>query len=398
MSNRKIAIAGLAVGLALSATPILAQDQSSGTSDQQTADQGQMVSIVVGGDLLDRANNSYMSGNYEKAVQDFSLFIMLNPTFSEAYHMRGLAYTQLNDIDHAMADMNQSLVYPQSSAQATGTIYSDRALLYLQQNDGDAALKDLDASIEAAPDLPDPYSRRASLYLVSGQFEDAVKDYDTLIELAPDFAPAYAGRAYANTRLEHVDEALADYDKLIELNPNDAGPYAQRGLLKAAQGKFDAALVDMGAAIKLQPDDASLYLRRGLINTAKNDQPAAAADYLAWIRKQETSSVNGDPLQPGESQVLPMSSGLAYTLPFEAKAGQKVTLTATARENSTTDALIVLLDPADQPILADDDGGSGNYDSAIRGFTIPADGTYTLVVSHAGGGADGPVRVLLQVD
>ncbi|MEO8608138.1 MAG: tetratricopeptide repeat protein [Chloroflexota bacterium] len=394
MSNRKIIVAGIVIGLAVSASPILAQDQSAQPSADQS--QGQMVSIFVGGDVLTRAGQSYNAGDYQQAVQDYSLFILLNPTFGEAYHLRGLAYARLNDLDLALADMNQSLDFPQASDQLTGTIYSDRALIYLQQNDAEAALKDLEASITAAPDLPDPYSRRARLYLLSGQYQDAVKDYDKLIELTPDYSPAYAGRAFANTRLGNADQAVADYDHLIELDPSNSGAYAERAILKVGQQKYDAALVDMNAAIKLQPDDPSLYFQRGIVNVALNDQTAAAADYLDWIRKQEIRSVDGDLLLPGESQVLPMQQGLSYGLPFEAKLGQKVTLTATGRENSKTDPLIVLLDPDSKPIVADDDSG-GSYNSAIRDYVIPADGTYTLVVSYAGGSPDGAVRVLLQV-
>jgi tetratricopeptide (TPR) repeat protein len=395
MSNRKIAIAGFVVGLAVTASPILAQDQGA----QPNTDQGQgaMVSIMVGGDLLTRAGQSYDAGDFQKAVQDYSLFILLNPTFSEAYHLRGLAYGQLNDVDQAMADMNQALDYPQASEQLTGTIYSDRALLFLQQNDLQSALKDFEASITAAPDLPDTYSRRARLYLLGGQYQDALKDYDKLIELAPDYSPAYSGRAFANARLGNTEQAVSDYDHLIELEPDNAGAYAERGILKLGLTRYDAALVDMNAAIKLQPDDPSLYLQRGIVNVALNDQPAAAADYLEWIRKQETRSVDGDPLTPGESQVVQMRQGLSYELPFDASAGQKVTLTATARENAKTDPLIVLLDPDGKPILASDDIGAGSYDSAIKDFVIPANGTYTLVVSHAGGSPDGAVRVLLQV-
>jgi tetratricopeptide (TPR) repeat protein len=397
MLNQKIAVAGFVVGLAISASPILAQDVQPTEQPNTDQSQGQMVSIVVGGDLLMRGQQSFDAGDYQKAVQDYSLFILLNPTFGEAYHLRGLAYAGLNDLDLALADLNEALDFPQSSDQLTGQIYSDRALIYLQQNDAESALKDLEASITAAPDLPNAYSQRARLYLLTGQYQDAVKDYDKLIELAPDYSPGYAGRALANTRLGNADEAVSDYDHFIELEPNNAGAYSERAILKLGQAKYDAALVDMNAAIKLQPDDPSFYLQRGIVDLALNEQPAAAADYLAWIRKQETRSVDGDPLQPGESQVLVMQQGLSYELPFEANAGQKVTLTASARENSKTDPLIVLLDPNSTPILVSDDSGSGSYDSAIKDFVIPANGTYTLVVSHAGGSPDGAVRVLLQV-
>ena len=52
------------------------------------------------------------------------------------------------------------------------------------------------------------------------------------------------------------------------------------------------------------------------------------------------------------------------------------------------DPLIALLDPDGTPIAGDDDMG-GVLDSLVENFELPADGTYTLVVSHANGGYDG---------
>jgi hypothetical protein len=56
--------------------------------------------------------------------------------------------------------------------------------------------------------------------------------------------------------------------------------------------------------------------------------------------------------------------------------------------------LIVLLDPNGDPIAGDDDSGT-QLDSLISSFELPTDGTYTLLVSHAGGGSEGDIELSL---
>ena len=92
-----------------------------------------------------------------------------------------------------------------------------------------------------------------------------------------------------------------------------------------------------------------------------------------------------------------MAAGIRYDLSFDAAAGQHVTLSAQAREAAGTDPLIVLLDASGQPVAGDDDSG-GDLNALIEDYVIPSDGTYTLVVSHAGGNPNGALRVLLALE
>jgi hypothetical protein len=52
----------------------------------------------------------------------------------------------------------------------------------------------------------------------------------------------------------------------------------------------------------------------------------------------------------------------------------------------------VILDIVGDPLVGDDDSG-GNMDAAIRDYTIPADGEYTLLVGHAAGGGVGNINI-----
>ena len=78
---------------------------------------------------------------------------------------------------------------------------------------------------------------------------------------------------------------------------------------------------------------------------------------------------------------------------FEGNEGDVVTMTASSTE---ADPVIVLLGPDNQPLAGDDDSGN-SIDSLISEFELPEDGTYTLLVSHAGGGSYGSIRVSLSV-
>ena len=226
MPGRKFTLVAVLFTLAW-AVPVLAQDASS--SGQTGAQQY----IVVGIDLFQRAQQEVDAGDYQTAVQDYTLFILLNPTFGQGYFFRGQAYAQLNDMDNALTDFNQALAYPSPDDQQTGQMYTFRALVYLQQGNTEAALADLNTAIEAAPDLAEPYYQRGRLYLADNQWEAALADYNKLAELAPDFAGTYAGRALANAQLGNTQAALSDYDKFIELQPDNALAYYQRSLVKA---------------------------------------------------------------------------------------------------------------------------------------------------------------------
>jgi hypothetical protein len=153
----------------------------------------------------------------------------------------------------------------------------------------------------------------------------------------------------------------------------------------------------MNEAIRLEPFQPFFYLQRAILNNTLGDAAAAAGDYLQWIRIIETRSMDLNPLSPGESRVLPFAAGVTYSLPFRAAAGEVLTLSATTRPESGIDPLIVLLDTNGDPVAADDDSGGG-MNALITDYAVPSDGIYTLVVSHSGGGTDGPVRVLLEVE
>jgi tetratricopeptide (TPR) repeat protein len=396
---RKFVVGLLFVLLAAGMLPAMAQQGGTGAQPAASATPESTPVIVVSPEIYDRATNSYQAGDFKKAIFDYSLFILLNPTFSQAYYLRARSYTQLQQYDKALADLSQALKYPSSGPQFTAQVYSRLAELHLAQDDLSAAMSDLNNGIAAAPDVPDTYYTRAQLYAAQNHPQDALSDYNKVIALDPKFAEAYLNRGFINQAGGKLADALADYNKVIELAPNDPSGYAQRAMIYINQGKFQDALTDLDNAIRLSAqnaDTSQLYLSRASAHAELKHAADATADYVEWIRRVHDQDKDGPPLRPGESVTVTMSRGVVYYFAFTGKAGQKVTLSAAGRPDAKVDTLLVLLDPDGKPLAADDDSG-GDFSSLIQDFALPKDGQYILALGHAGGNPNGPVRVLMQV-
>ncbi len=370
-----------------------AQDAQPTPAPQQ--DQG--TPIIISPDVFDRAASAYDAGDYEQAIVDYSLFILLNPTFSQGYYWRGMSYIGLEDYDSAVADLSRALQLPSPSPEFTAEIYANRSAIYAQQEQIDLALADLDAGLLANDESPDLHYRRGLIYVNQERNEAALADLNAVVELAPNFPNAYSVRGYVHQQLGDLDSAAADYTRLIALTPDDPIAYRDRAAIYIQMEDYAAALADYNEVITLRPNSAGVYLSRGYVHSQLGNQVEAAADYLEWIRFQQTSINDEYALRPGESQVVQMELGLVYVMLFEGRANQTITVTASARPDQNTDPLLVVLDMEGNTLVADDDSG-GNLDARISDFTLPADGVYAALVSHAGGGVDGAVRVLLEVN
>jgi len=337
------------------ALPVAAQDGQQPSGSQGITED----MLVVAPDLYTRAVDAFNAQDYEKAVLDASIFILLNPTYARAYYLRALSYESLQQSDNALADLGRAIDHaPTPDFEAVAHVV--RANIYMDQEDSASALEELNAAIEAAPDMPEPYFARAQIYASQERFDDALADYNRVIELAPNTAQVYQDRGSINYQLGNYQDAVDDYTHAIQNDSQNAG----------------------------------LYLGRGAAYTGSGDSAAAAADFLQWIRLTSTNVNQDHQLTIGQSIQVDLQDGLVYVMPFQATAGQVLNIEATRGPNVEADPIMVLVDSQGNALVGDDDSG-GDLNAAIRDYTIPADGVYALLVSHSGGGSSGAVVVKL---
>ncbi len=183
-------------------------------------------------------NEYYERGDYDRAIENYNMAILLNPVFSEAYFNRALAYYQLKNFDKSIAD------------------YTEAAKL--------------------DPQNPMIYNNRGDAYYRKQDFRSAIKDYDRAISLNPNYLKAFYNRGLAYASLEEYEKAAEDFTKVIQLDPNFAEAYHLRGLAYEYAGMISQAIKDYEKALELNPDlqDAKAHLESA---RAKKDQEGKAS-------------------------------------------------------------------------------------------------------------------------
>lgn len=73
--------------------------------------------------------DNFNKGNYDKAVEDYSKAIAINPNIADAYVNRGLAYSRSGKIDNAIEDYNKAIAMNPNLPFAYYTIAASYSLL-----------------------------------------------------------------------------------------------------------------------------------------------------------------------------------------------------------------------------------------------------------------------------
>ena len=160
-------------------------------------------------------NDYYEKGDYDKAIENYNMAILLNPVFSEAYFNRALSYYQLKNFDKSIADYTKSMeLDPQNPI-----IYNNRGDAFYRKQDFQSAVKDYDRAISFNPNYLKAFYNRGLSYASIEEYEKAVEDFSKVIQLKADFAEAYHLRGLAHEYAGSIANATADYEKALELNP-----------------------------------------------------------------------------------------------------------------------------------------------------------------------------------
>ena len=222
-----------------------------------------------------------MVGQTDRAIDDFTAAIRLNPNHSDAYVHRGLAWAKKRDFNRAIADFSDAIPRDPSGAFLA---LNDRGNAYEAVGEYDRAIEDYGRAIQLNPGYAAAYYNRADVYYAKLDFDRAVEDYSEAIRLEPDSARAHNSRGVVYRAKGAFDKAIADFDAAIHLNPNDAAVLASRGNTYAAKGRFESAVADFSSAIELEPDIAWLYVNRARAELYLGQTKVAIADATTALR------------------------------------------------------------------------------------------------------------------
>ncbi|MDD5023002.1 MAG: AAA family ATPase [Candidatus ainarchaeum sp.] len=188
-----------------------------------------------------QGNNYYEKGDYEKAIENYNMAILLSPVFSEAYFNRALSYYQLKNFEKSISDYSKAAELDPKNP----IIYNNRGDAYYRKQDYHTAVKDYDKAITLNPEYLKAFYNRGLSYASLEDYDKAVEDFTKVVELKSDFAEAYHLRGLAFEYNGNLEKAVKDYEDAIKLNPEleDA-----KNHLEAAKTKLDQSSSGSGGA------------------------------------------------------------------------------------------------------------------------------------------------------
>lgn len=320
---------------------------------------------------------------YDDAIALADIILQRDEESWKAYYYRGFARARSEAWEDAIGDYSAALdLRPGDSA-----IWRARGELHLKNRNPRAAKGDYQQSLTVNPRATHTFSSLLRLHERDrdSKFRDL---YQAIVAAARASAQGSGMKA-----ISILDEAIASFDR--GSTPPELGyAYFARADIWIGREDWDRALADLNRALELQPRMQDYYMNRGYIYSLTERWDLAAPDFFQRMTLIEREALEAR-LSRNEPLTIDMDYALVARLQFEGQAGQLVSISARDNLGSGVDPLLVLLDVDAKPLVGDDDGG-GQTDALIANYELPADGVFTVMVSHANGGHKGKIRVTLR--
>ena len=123
--------------------------------------------------------------------------------------------------DLAVAGCSRAIDAHQYTGRDLALLYASRGAAYRAQGDLDHAMADINESIRVDPTYARAYFDRGNAWYHTGDFDRAIADYSEAIRLAPKDAKAYYYRGVARATKHSLPDALADFETYSQLVPSD---------------------------------------------------------------------------------------------------------------------------------------------------------------------------------
>jgi tetratricopeptide (TPR) repeat protein len=195
-----------------------------------------------------------------------------------AYNNRGNGFSGIGEYERAIQDYTESINIDPHDAKP----FNNRGVAYQKTGKYDRAIADFDAAISIDPNHANAFANRGETYQKKGEFTLALKDFDEAIRLRPELAVVWNERCWTRAVVGELQAALADCNEAMRLEPNvSAAMFDSRGLTHLKMGEWKLAVADFNSALRLDPKLASARYGRGLAKLKTGDLAGGKVDTAA---------------------------------------------------------------------------------------------------------------------
>lgn len=248
-----------------------------------------------------KAIEFFKKGEWQKAIDEFSLLLENDEQNAELYNNMALCYYYLGQIEPAERFFLKALGINAQLAE----VYINLADLYFKQknyNDAidllhigtaevpdnmvlkhylarvymedarlDLAIDELDKILEAQPENYDAYYDLARVYFELGNYLLSIENFENVLLYKEDNEWVYYYLAQAYEANDEVDKALSNYLKAIALNDKFHPAYKKAGVLFLARNDIEGAIEYFEDYIKMDIPEEEIQNIKKIIERIKKN-------------------------------------------------------------------------------------------------------------------------------
>ena len=214
---------------------------------------------------VDTALEFYKKGDYQKAIDEFSVVLETHQDNAELYNNIALCYANIGDFEKAeknylrAQELNPELpqvyinladIYYRQKDMSSGVGLMMTWLSYLPDNlvlrhylaKLDLAIDELENILEKQPDNYDVYYDLGKVHFELGNYACAIENFENVLEYKSEnpLIYYYLGEAYEAN--DEIDKAISNFLKTIARNEAFSPAYKKVAILFMARGDYDDAI------------------------------------------------------------------------------------------------------------------------------------------------------------
>ncbi len=238
-----------------------------------------------GNTLFSNGIKEFQQGNFQKAVDWFTMYIDQDALNAKIYKNRAVAYMGLQYYDSAINDLKKAI---ELDPELEG-LHSNIGAAWHYKKEYRKAISHYDIEISKRPKIYSTYFNRAISKTQLNDYQGALNDLSVVLELKPDnyWALAYRGDIYG--KLKKMKTAKSAYEKAIKLDPNNN--YAKNKLAKLDQSDDKNVVSDQDKNTVSDKKEA----KKTNSNSVKSDKSNIAKnDNSNTVKNDSTNTVKSD--------------------------------------------------------------------------------------------------------
>lgn len=196
----------------------------------------------------------------------------IEPTTSEEYLYRGVAFFEKDDYGKAIADLTKAIQLDSQNIFA----YQVRGDAYLQTKEYQKAIDDYTFALKFEV-LPVTYFNRGRAYFFLDKNQEAINDFTKALELDSSASPYYYLRGLTYYYMDNYNKAISDFTSALNIEEN-AYAYFYRGSCYVGSEDYNKALLDLNKSIEMEKNDPRFFWLRAITYWGLNQSQEALND------------------------------------------------------------------------------------------------------------------------